>query len=177
MAVDLSKIKALVFDVDGIFTDGGIYAIDGDLLRRYDAKDCMSTRMAYMQGYKLGVITGGISDVIAQRMERCGFLREDVYLGSRKKIEQFEDFCKKYNLEYNEVIYCGDDLPDIPVLRAAGIGACPADAVPEVLEASDYVSGKCGGRGFVREVVEMVMRAHGKWTLDDEVYKTQFLGK
>lgn len=177
MAVDLTKIKAFVFDVDGVFTDGGIYAINGDLLRRYDAKDCMSTRMAWMQGFKLGVITGGISQIIVQRMERCGFAPEDVYLGARKKVEQLDHFCAKYSLEYDQVLYCGDDLPDIPVMKACGVGAAPADAVTEVLEAADYVSKRTGGHGFVRDVVESTMRAQGKWILDDDHYKKAFEGK
>lgn len=171
---ELTGIKAFVFDVDGIFTDGGIYAIDGDLLRKYEAKDCFATRMAYMHGFKTGIITGGISQTIVQRMERCGFEVEDIYLGSRRKTEQFEDFCTRHGLKPEEVIYCGDDLPDIGVLKAAGIGACPADAVAEVKAAADIVSEYCGGRFFVRNIVELVMKAQGKWNLDEEVYKKTF---
>lgn len=168
------NIKAFVFDIDGIFTDGGIYAIDGDLLRKYDAKDCMATRIAYMNGFKTGIITGGISEIIAQRMLRCGFNREDIYLGSRKKIEQFDDFCKRNGLSYDEVLYCGDDLPDIPVLKAAGIGACPADAVEEVKAVSDIVSDHKGGQFFVRNIIETVLKAQDKWYLDDDSYKAKF---
>lgn len=172
--MDLTRIKALVFDIDGIFTDGGIYAIDNDLLRKYEAKDCFATRMAYMHGFKTGIITGGISETIVQRMVRCGFSREDIYLGSRRKIEQFDDFCTRHGLSYDQVMYCGDDLPDIGVIKAAGFGACPADAVAEVKEAADYVSEYCGGRFFVRNTVEMIMKAQGKWNLDEEVYKQTF---
>lgn len=171
---DLKKIKAFVFDIDGVFTDGGIYAIDGDLLRKYEAKDCMATRIAYMNGFKTGIITGGISDVIAQRMVRCGFDRSDIYLGVRKKIEAFDDFCQRHVLKPEEVMYCGDDLPDIPVLNACGLGACPADAVQEVKEAADFVSEFQGGRFFVRNTVEMVMKAQDKWYLDDNEYKKIF---
>lgn len=171
---DFKDIKAMVFDVDGIFTDGGIYAIEGDLLRKYEAKDCMATRIAYMNGMITGVITGGISQTIVQRLGRCGFDTEDIYLGSRCKIEQFEDFCTRHNLLPSQVLYCGDDLPDIPVLKAAGIGACPADAVDEVKEICDYVSDYKGGRLFVRKIVESVLKSQGKWYLDDSVYKKVF---
>lgn len=167
-------IKACVFDIDGIFTDGGIYAVDGDLLRRYDAKDCMATRIAYMQGLKTGIITGGISQTIVQRMERCGFAPEDIYLGSRRKIEQFQDFCRRHSLKPEEVLYCGDDLPDIPVLQAAGIAACPSDAVAEVKAVCDFISENRGGRSFVRNVVESVLKAQDKWYLDDIQYKKEF---
>ncbi len=171
---DLKDIKAIVFDVDGIFTDGGIYAVDGDLLRRYDAKDCMATRIASMQGLGLGVITGGISGVIVQRLVRCGFRPEDIYLGSRRKIEEFDDYCTRHGLSYDQVMYCGDDLPDIPVLKACGAGVCPADAVEEVLAAADYVSDRDGGRRFVRDIVEKVLRSQDKWFLDDMLYKKSF---
>ena len=173
MAV-LTKIKAFAFDIDGVFTDGGIYAIDGDLIRKFEAKDCMATRIASMNGYKMGIITGGISDTIAQRMVRCGFELEDIYLGSRRKIEEFESFCTRHGLNPDEVLYCGDDLPDIPVLEAAGLAACPADAVDEVKAVCDIVSKRVGGRSFVREVVESTLRAQGKWYLNDEQYKKFF---
>lgn len=167
-------IKAIVFDVDGIFTDGGIYAVDGDLLRRYDSRDGMATRIASMQGLGLGIITGGISNVIVQRMVRCGFKPEDIYLGSRRKIEEFDDYCMRHALSYDQVMYCGDDLPDIPVMKACGIGACPADAVEEVLAAADYISECNGGRRFVRDVVEKVLKSRDKWFLDDMQYKKTF---
>ncbi len=171
---DFKNIKALLFDVDGIFTDGGIYAVDGDLLRRYDSKDCMATRIASMQGFGLGIITGGQSDVIIQRMIHCGFVPEDIYLRARRKIEQFEDYCQRHGYGPEEVLYCGDDLPDIPVLKAAGIAACPADAVPEVKAVCDYVSRCNGGRWFVRDVVEKVLKSQDKWYLDDIQYKKSF---
>lgn len=171
---DFKDIKAFVFDIDGIFTDGGIYAVDGDLLRKFDAKDCMATRIAYMNGIITGVITGGISQTIVQRMQRCGFDEQNIYLGSRRKIEEFDDFCKRNGLEYSQVLYCGDDLPDIPVLKVAGVGACPADAADEVKEACDYVSQYNGGKWFVRKLVEDILKAQGKWFLDDQLYKKSF---
>lgn len=172
--MDLKKVRALVFDVDGIFTDGGIYAIDGDLLRKFEAKDCMATRIAYMNGFKTGIITGGISKTIEQRMVKCGFDKEDIYLGVRKKTEAFDDFCQRHNLSADQVMYCGDDLPDIPVLKKCGFAACPSDAVAEVKEAVDYVSEYAGGRFFVRNIVEAVLKSQGKWYLDDDEYKKIF---
>lgn len=170
----LKDIRAFVFDVDGVLTDGGIYAVDGDLLRRYDAKDCFATRMASMHGYCLGIITGGISKTIPQRFLRCGFAEEDIYLGSRDKMEQMKDFCNRHDLTLKQVMFCGDDLPDLPLIKACGIGACPADAVEQLKEAADFVSEFGGGHGFARNVIETVMNSQGKWVLDVDVYKTKF---
>ena len=171
---DIKDIKAFVFDVDGVMTDGGIYAIDGDLLRRFEAKDCFAMRMASMHGYHLGVITGGVSDVITQRMIRCGFAAEDVYLGSRNKVEQLQDFCTRHCITFEDVLYCGDDVPDIGPMVVSGIGACPVDAVDEVKQQADIVSQFGGGKWFVRNIIELVMRAQGTWSLDVDVYKARF---
>ena len=169
------RIKAFVFDVDGVLTDGGIFAdLDGELLRTFDSKDGFALRMAYMHGYRLGVISGGRSESIRKRVRQCGMKAEDVYLGSRDKIEDFEDFCRKHDLGPEEVMYFGDDLPDIPVMTVCGCGVAPCDAVDEVLEAADHVSTKPGGKGCVRETIEMVMKLQGTWELDVQDYKRKF---
>ena len=171
----LRKIKAFAFDVDGIFTDGGILATaDGDLRRVFDSKDSFGLRMAYMKGYHVGVITGGVSESIRKRFRTCAVPEENIYLGSRAKIEDFEHFCSKYSLCPDEVMYLGDDLPDIPVMTACGCGVCPCDAVDEVKAIADYISSRPGGKGCVREVIEMVMKLQGKWELDVEDYKKKF---
>lgn len=171
----LKKIKAFVFDVDGVFTDGGILATaDGDLFRVFDSKDSFGLRMAYMKGYPVGVITGGVSESIRKRFRTCAVPEENIYLGSRAKIEDFEHFCNKYSLKADEVMYFGDDLPDIPVMVACGCGVCPCDAVEEVKAIADYISPRLGGKGFVREALEMVMKLQGKWELDVEDYKRKF---
>ena len=99
---------------------------------------------------------------------------EDVYLGSRDKIEDFDDFCARHGVRPEEVMYFGDDLPDLPVMVKCGCGVAPADAVAEVLEAADYVSPKAGGRGCVRDTIEKVMKAQGTWSLDVSLYKKKF---
>lgn len=171
----LKGIKAFVFDVDGVLTDGGIFAnLDGELLRTFDSKDGFALRMAHMHGYRLGVISGGRSESIRKRVQQCGMKAEDVYLGSRDKIEDFEDFCRKHDLGPEEVMYFGDDLPDIPVMTVCGCGVAPSDAVDDVLEAADHVSTKPGGKGCVRETIEMVMKLQGTWELDVQDYKRKF---
>lgn len=173
--MDWKKIKAFVFDVDGVLTDGGIFADnDGNLFRTFNAKDAFAIRMASMHGYHLAVITGGRSVSIVKRMKVCGIGEEDVYLGSRDKMKDFDDFCSRHGISHDEVMYFGDDLPDIPVIKACGIGVCPSDAVDEVLKAADYMSEFPGGRLCVREAVEKVMRKKGDWNLDISLYEQRF---
>ena len=171
----LKGIKAFIFDVDGVLTDGGILATaEGDLFRVFDSKDSFALRMAYMKGYHVGVITGGVSESIRRRFRTCGVPEENIYLGSRAKIEDFEDFCSKYDLKAEEVMYFGDDLPDIPVMQACGCGVCPIDAVDEVKAIADYISSKPGGKGCAREILQAVMQEQGKWQLDVYEYKRHF---
>ena len=175
MEAKLQKIKSFVFDVDGVLTDGGILATaEGDLFRVFDSKDSFALRMAYMKGYHVGVITGGVSESIRRRFRTCGVPEENIYLGSRAKIEDFEDFCSKYDLKAEEVMYFGDDLPDIPVMLASGCGVAPCDAVPEVLAAAHHIRSRAGGTGVAREMIEMVLKMHGKWVLDVHDYKSKF---
>lgn len=171
----LKKIKAFVFDVDGVLTDGGILAtLDGELLRTFDSKDGFGLRMAAMHGYHLAIITGGRSESIRKRVQTCGICAEDVYLGSRDKIADFNDFCKRHGLAEDEVMYFGDDLPDVPVMQACGCGVCPSDAVEDVKSIADWVADYPGGKGCARACIEKVMKLHGTWQLDVKDYKSRF---
>lgn len=171
----LLKIKAIAFDIDGVMTDGSILAMpDGDLLRIFDAKDSFGVRMAKMNGLITCVITGANSESIKKRFTYCGVDEEDVYLHSRIKMEDFEDFCTRHSLKPEEVMYFGDDLPDIPVIEACGFGIAPADAVQEVKDAADFISPYNGGKGCMRHAIEMVMKLQGTWHLDDRKYKKLF---
>lgn len=171
----LKKIKAIAFDIDGVMTDGGILCLsDGDLLRTFDAKDSFAVRMASMNGYHTGVITGGRSISIVKRCTVIGVNEEDVHLACRVKSRDFREFCEKHSLDPSEVMYFGDDLPDIPVIKACGLGVAPSDAVEEVKQAADFVSPYPGGKGCVRHAIEMVLKAQGKWSFDESVYEKSF---
>lgn len=171
----LMKIKAFAFDVDGVLTDGGILAnLDGELFRTFDSKDGFGLRMAAMHGYKLAIITGGRSESIRMRFRTCGIKPEDVYLGSRDKMEDFTDFCSRHSLSADQVMYFGDDLPDIPVMVSCGCGVCPSDGTDEAKAAAHLVSSRPGGKGCARAEIEAVMRMHGTWTLDVQEYKEKF---
>ncbi len=172
---DITKIKAFVFDVDGVFTDGGIFCdLKGELYRTFDSKDGFAIRMACMQNYNVGVITGGRSGSIRARFRTCGVIDEDVYLGSRDKLKDFRDFCNRHNLQAENVLYMGDDIPDISVLEVVGIPACPKDAVEEVKNISTMISTRDGGKSCVREIVEKVMKAQGTWQFSVSKYKAKF---
>lgn len=173
--MDFSNIRAFAFDVDGVFTDGGVLCnLDGELFRTFDAKDGFAVRMATMKGYPVGIITGGRSASIRSRFRTCGVPQEDVFLGSRNKMEDIDAFCRRHGMEMGNVLYVGDDIPDVQAIAECGLGACPADAVQEVKDVSDLVSSKVGGHGCVREIIETVMKAHGTWVFDVDRYKKLF---
>ena len=172
---DLKDIKGFAFDIDGVMTDGGILAdLEGQLYRTFDAKDGFAVRMASMNGYPVAVITGARSQSVRARYKGNGIPPEDIYLGSRDKLADFEDFCRRYGLEHSEVMYFGDDTPDCEVLLAAGIGVAPADAAQDAIEAADIVSSRPGGKGCFREMAEKVLRLRGDWTFDAALYEKKF---
>ena len=171
----LMNIKAFVFDVDGVFTDGGILGTEtGELYRYYDSKDGFGVRMASINGYHLGIITGGRSESILQRARKMGFKDENVYLHSRNKMEAFEDFCTRNGVSAEEVMYFGDDIPDLCIMQVCGVSVCPSDAVQELLDYCDWVSEDGGGKRFVRNVVEYVMKLQGRWNFKVDDYKAKF---
>lgn len=173
--VKLNNIKAFAFDVDGVFTDGSLIStIEGDLLRTFNAKDCMAIRMCYMKGFPVAIITGGVSKSIENRFRDLKVPMENIYQKSRDKVICLEDFCVRYNITPDNVAYIGDDLPDIGVMKRCALAVAPADAVPQVKAVSDYVSLYPGGKGVVRDLVEQVLKVHGLWELDVEQYAAKF---
>ena len=173
--MNLLDIKAFAFDIDGVATDGGVFCnSDGDLLRTYDAKDGFAIRMAVLNGYPVAVITGGSSESIRKRMATSGVNPDDVFLHCRNKIEQFTQFCERYSLKPEDIMYFGDDIPDVECIMAAGCGVAPADAAAEAIEAADWVTEHKGGKGCLREAIEGTLRAQGKWVFDAVAYKKKF---
>ena len=158
----LKNIKALVFDVDGVMTDGKVFlSPDGSFVRQMDIKDGYALQFAVKNDYIIGIITGGADPMVTKRFKNLGIT--DIYTKSHRKYEDFEDLLFKYSLKPEEVLYMGDDVLDLEVIEAAGIGCAPNDAVPEAQNAADYISPKSGGKGCVRDVIEQVMRIQGKW--------------
>jgi 3-deoxy-D-manno-octulosonate 8-phosphate phosphatase (KDO 8-P phosphatase) len=165
----LSKIKAIAFDVDGVFTDGSIIPMnDGNLLRIQNAKDGFAVRLAVLKKFPTAIITGAFSPSVKERFERIGV--PDIYIRSRDKFPDFTDYCRKHSFELSEVAFMGDDIPDIPVLMKCGLPCCPADAVPEVKAVCEFISSRNGGKGAVREIIEQLLKAQGKWDFDPVSY-------
>lgn len=171
----LKDIKAFAFDVDGVLTDGSIISTsDGDLLRTFDSKDGFAIRLCVQHGFPVGIITGGTSNSILFRFRGVGIQDENICQKSRNKVPVFLDFCKRNGIKPQEVAYVGDDLPDISVLKLVGLAVCPSDAVDEVKEVCDYISSRPGGKGCVRELIEQVLKVHGKWIYEPVSYAKQW---
>lgn len=159
---ELTKVKAFVFDVDGVLSAATqVLNLDGETVRTSNLKDGFALIYAIKMGYLICVITGGKTIDVLKRCEKIGI--KDVYAGSLKKLPCLYHFLEKNNLKADEVMYMGDDLPDYPVMKMVGVPVCPRDAAQEIKAISHYISDKNGGEGCVRDVLEQVMRAQGKW--------------
>ena len=146
---DIARCGAFVFDVDGVMTDGGIIpTADGDFIRRYNAKDGYALAYAIKMGYKVCIITGGRGRTLENRLRMLGI--RHFYIDCMDKITALREYLSNEGLDPQDVIYMGDDIPDLECMRAVGIPVCPADAAAEVIEASRYVSEFRGGEGAVR---------------------------
>lgn len=173
----LSRIRAVVCDIDGVITDGSILvsgSTSEDLLRVVNAKDAFGLRVAGLKGLITGIISGGETDALLSRCKTMGINEENIHLGCRGKLAVFQSFCTRNGLQADEVAYFGDDIPDTQVLAACGCGFAPADAVEEAKAAADYVCTRGGGRGCIREGVEMILKAQNKWQFDPDKFDTIF---
>lgn len=158
----LHNIKAFVFDVDGVLSSSLMNMTeDGTPIRTANVKDGYALQYAMKSGYIVAVITGADTTMVRNRCKI--FEIENLYCKSANKLTDYEHFKQKHNLTDSEIVYMGDDLPDIPVLRQAGVSCCPADAAHEVKEVVDYISHINGGCGCVRDIIEQTMRAQDKW--------------
>lgn len=164
---DLTQIRGLVFDVDGVLSLNTIpMDAEGQPLRTLNIKDGYAIQLAVKKGLQIGIITGGISEVIRKRYEYLHV--QHIYIGASYKMRELNDFMSKTGLQPNELLYMGDDIPDYEVMRFVGLPVCPADAAPEIKEISRYVSPFNGGEGAARDVIQQVLRAQGLW-MDDKV--------
>ncbi len=164
----LTRVKAFIFDVDGVLTDARLLITEsGELLRTMNAKDGYALKTALNNGYQVCIITGGKNYGVKSRLQGLGVT--DVYMDAHDKMVELQEYLSKNNLQPEEVLYMGDDMPDVPVLQYVGLAACPQDAIPEVKAVCDYISHRGGGDACVRDVIEQVMKVHGKWNVDQGV--------
>ncbi|MEI7596692.1 MAG: HAD-IIIA family hydrolase [Bacteroidota bacterium] len=162
----LKEIKAFVFDMDGVLTDGTMLVMpDGEMLRRMHFRDGYAMQLAIKKGFKIAIISGGRAAGVTERFEKLGV--SHIYLAVSEKIEKYEEFLKLTELNDNQVIYMGDDIPDYQVMKRVGVPTCPSDASEEIKQISKYVSNKKGGEGCVRDIIEQTMKMQGSWMTDD----------
>jgi 3-deoxy-D-manno-octulosonate 8-phosphate phosphatase (KDO 8-P phosphatase) len=162
--MDFGKIKGFVFDVDGVFTNNQIMLTEsGEFLRSMNVRDGMALKIAVEKGYQFAIITGGTSQGVISRFNKFGI--NLIYSGVFQKKEALFEISEKLNLEKDEMLYMGDDIPDIPVFEHVGISCCPADAIKEIISIADYISPFNGGEGCVRDVIEKVLRERKDWPI------------
>ncbi len=162
MPGDLSRIKLLLLDVDGVMTDGRIiYDSGGGETKAFDVKDGHGLKLVQRAGIKVGIITGRKSTIVDRRASELGI--EIVYQGAKDKQQPFWEILQKLALEPGEVAYAGDDIIDLPVMRQVGFAATVADAVDEVKAAAHMVTRRAGGRGAVREICDHLLKESGRW--------------
>lgn len=152
-------IKLVAFDVDGVLTDGSLtFDKDGHELKTFNAKDGQGIVNLNNSGIITAIITARCSGAVEHRAKNLNI--KELYQGSKNKIATLEEIMAKYNIDFNEVAYMGDDLPDMCILEKVGLKGCPADAVKEVREIANFVSQKDGGRGAVREFCDYILEGN-----------------
>ena len=166
---NIRNIKCFVFDYDGVLSDGSILMLpSGEGLRRSNVLDGYAIHHAVQNGYIVAVLSGGRGENMRMRMHALGVT--EVFLGVTYKKEVFENFLIDKTLKASEVLFMGDDIPDFEVMRLAGIATCPDNACKEIKSVADYISPYKGGNGAVRDVIEMVLKEHGKWMNENAFY-------
>lgn len=158
----LGKITTLIFDFDGVLSDGMVLLTEeGGYLRRTNVKDGYAIQLAIKQGFRIAIISGAKGEGMKTRL--FGLSIEDVYLGVSDKKVVYKEFKEKYQLSDDEIVYMGDDIPDYEVMQQVGVACCPADAAVEIKNVADYISDKKGGEGCARDIIEQILKLNNLW--------------
>lgn len=166
---DLDKIRAIIFDVDGVLSCQTIPLSPlGEPVRTVNIHDGYAIQLAVKKGLHLAIITGGRGEELLLRYQRLGLT--DIVMNAGVKVVAYEQLKQRCGFSDDEIIYMGDDIPDYELMKRVGCPCCPADACPEIKEVSCYVSRFPGGQGCVRDVIEQVLRAQNKWMSDAEAF-------
>lgn len=161
-------IKTLVFDVDGVLTDGSLLILDdGKWARTMNIKDGYALQLAVKKGYRIVVISGAASDAVKERLNKLGV--KDSFFGIQNKKEKLSEYVVQQGLNWEEILFMGDDIPDHSVMQLTGLPCCPADAATEIKQISHYISPIAGGKGCVRDVIEKILKLNDHWDLDTNV--------
>lgn len=154
--------------MDGVLTDGSLLILpDGEWVRRMHIKDGFILQLAVRSGYRLILVTGSFSKPVVDRLQTLGIT--EIYQHVRDKAECLRSIQAKYGLNQEEIMFIGDDIPDLSAMEIAGLSCCPADAARDVLDKADYISTVKGGEGCVRDILEKLMRVQGKWDLQNDI--------
>lgn len=166
---DLKTISTVIFDVDGVLSAETITLnADGEPLRTVNIKDGYAIQLAVKLGLRVVILTGGNTQAVRLRYERLGV--KDLLMGSDVKLRDYQSLKQRYGLCDEEILYMGDDIPDLEIMRVVGCPCCPADACPDVKQVARYISQKAGGQGCARDVLEQVMRAQGLWLTSEKAF-------
>ena len=172
--MQFSSIHGFVFDVDGVLTDGTVLALaSGEQVRTFHIHDGLAIRHAIEMGYRVAVISGRSEEGVRRRLHALDVTDENMFLGVADKVVVLTRWAAAAGLTLAELAYMGDDLPDLAALRLCGLAACPADAVGDIRDRCTWISRYAGGRGAVRELIETVLKAHGRWLPLDEAEAEQ----
>lgn len=159
-----SKVKAFVFDIDGVFTNGIIYLIkEGLMARTINIKDGYALQVALGNDYPVAVISGGNAENVRDRLVALGV--RDIYMRVHDKLATLREWCEQRELKLTECLYMGDDMPDFACMQNVGLAACPKDACVDIVQIAHFISSYPGGHGCVREVIERVLKIQNKWKL------------
>jgi 3-deoxy-D-manno-octulosonate 8-phosphate phosphatase (KDO 8-P phosphatase) len=158
----MNDITTFIFDVDGVLTDSAVFVTtEGEILRTMNIRDGYAMKAAVESGYNVCVISGGSNEGVRVRLRNLGVT--DIHLGTPDKVETFKEYIELYDINPEQVLYMGDDIPDYHVMKLVGLPTCPQDATPEIKSISTYISHILGGKGAARDVIEQVMKVQGKW--------------
>ena len=158
----MNDITTFIFDIDGVLTDGSVFVTnEGEILRTMNIRDGYALKAAVESGYNVCVISGGSNEGVRVRLRNLGIT--DIHLGTPDKVETYKEYIELYNIKPEQVLYMGDDIPDLQLMKLAGLAVCPADAVEEIKTVSHYISAKKGGEAFVRDIVEKVLKVQNLW--------------
>ena len=168
MLKKFKNIRAFVFDVDGVLTDGTVLLTGNGLqARQMHVRDGLALQMALKNGYSVIIISGAYSEPVVERMHYLGIT--EVFTAVKNKKEFLLNYCTEKSINISDVLFMGDDLPDVDALETAGVAACPADAAQEAKSVSHYISPVKGGYGCVRDVIEKTLKLNGHWNFQPEI--------
>ena len=162
------SITTFIFDIDGVLTDGSLYVLNsGEQVRRMNIKDGYALQLAVKKKYRVAAFSGSESEAVVRRLQKLGI--EDVFMKVENKLARIESYLQAKNVMWNEVLFMGDDIPDLSVMKKAGIACAPSDAAHEIRQVAKYISRFTGGNGCVRDVIETVLRLNDHWEMDTAI--------